>query len=134
MTKQNKLVIPLPLVTLNEYIKQERSSRFNGSSLKRKYTNICAMAIKQEMRRGVAFDWPTRLRFTWYWYNKRSDPDNIAFQRKFIFDGMMAAGFLESDGWSNMHEGFSDYFALDRHNPRVEIEEEPFSGTVKVNR
>jgi Holliday junction resolvase RusA-like endonuclease len=75
------------------------------------------------MRDGVKFEIPTRLKFNWYMPNKKQDPDNISFQKKFVLDGMIKAKFLENDGWKQIL-GFSDYFDVDKDNPRVEIEVE----------
>ncbi|MEG0601313.1 MAG: RusA family crossover junction endodeoxyribonuclease [Vagococcus sp.] len=119
----NRIVIPLPLMTLNEYTNEQRRNRFGGASAKKKQTAICEFYVKQAMRDGVTFEIPTRLKFNWYMPNKKQDPDNIAFQKKFVLDGMIKAKFLENDGWKQIL-GFSDYFEVDKENPRVEIEVE----------
>lgn len=55
---------------------------------------------------------------------RKKDPDNIAFAKKFIFDGMMEAGFIENDNL-NYIEGFSDYFIVDKdEESRVIVEVE----------
>lgn len=120
--KNNVIVIPLPLMSLNQYIQSERGNRFGGAKVKKQATATCQLAVKAAMNKGVRFSWDLPLQFDWYWYNKRTDPDNIAFQHKFIFDGMMAAGFLDNDNWAHIH-GFVDTFAVDKANPRVEITE-----------
>ena len=54
--------------------------------------------------------------------DKRTDPDNIAAGgRKVILDGLVEGGILPDDGWGDV-EGFSDTFAVDKENPRVEVE------------
>lgn len=63
---------------------------------------------------------PSTLHFHWYRKNKKVDPDNIAFAKKYILDGIVAAEALPNDGWSEVL-GFSDSFSVDKENPRVEI-------------
>lgn len=67
-----------------------------------------------------ALDQPLHFHFTWYCPNKRKDPDNISFAKKFILDGLQVAGVIENDGWKQI-AGFSDAFYLDKQNPRVEL-------------
>ena len=55
------------------------------------------------------------------------DKDNIAFAKKFIQDSLVHAGVLANDGW-NQIEGFTDDFAVDPKNPRVEVTIEIFEG------
>ena len=118
----DKIVIPLPLMTLNEYIGAERGNRFNGARIKQQTTETVRLFVTRAMHDGVQFKWGKPLRFDWYWYDKRTDPDNIAFQHKFVFDGMMAAGFLENDNWAHIVE-LHDRFFIDKVNPRVEVSE-----------
>lgn len=63
---------------------------------------------------------PVDLRFDWYAGDKKTDKDNIAFQRKFIFDGFIKSGLLKNDGWKQIGN-WEDYFYIDKENPRVEI-------------
>lgn len=75
------------------------------------------------MRDGFEIkDQPTTLRFVWYCKNRREDPDNIHFKKKFILDGAVNAGLLENDGWRQI-AGFEDVFKVDKGNVRVEITE-----------
>ncbi len=32
----------------------------------------------------------------------RTDPDNIAFAQKFVFDGLQESGVLRGDGWKDI--------------------------------
>lgn len=63
---------------------------------------------------------PASFKFDWYVENKKTDKDNIAFQRKFIFDGFIKAGLLKNDGWKEIGD-WEDNFFIDKNNPRVEI-------------
>lgn len=60
------------------------------------------------------------IEFNWYCANKKQDPDNIAFQQKFILDGMVKAGLIENDGWKQIRK-LAHNFEVDKNNPRVEI-------------
>lgn len=118
-----KIIIPLPLATLNEYTNDQRTNIYRGAKTKKKATNKCAKHVQYAMGEGIQFLFPCRLKFTWFDKDRKKDPDNIAFQKKFVLDGMVAAGFMENDGWKQI-KGFSDYFFVDKENPRVEIEME----------
>ena len=66
------------------------------------------------------------LHITWYCKDKRRDPDNVAAAVKFIWDGLVAAGVIENDGWTQ-NAGWTNRFEVDEDNPRVEIELEEVS-------
>ncbi len=64
-----------------------------------------------------------KLKFTWYARRTTvKDADNIAFAKKFVLDGFMKAGILGNDNRKHI-TGFQDEFAVDKRNPRVEIDE-----------
>ena len=111
---ENIIIIPLPLCSLNEYIKAERSNRYKAANIKKSETFYCATEIHNAMKDGVQFDWPAILRFTWIVNNRRQDPDNIAFSKKFILDGMQKSGFIENDNLNNIL-GFIDDFIVDKN-------------------
>jgi len=52
---------------------------------------------------------------------------NIAFAKKFIQDSLVQMGVLENDGWKHI-EYFTDSFAVDPKNPRVEVVIEDYEG------
>lgn len=120
MTTENSIMIPMPLVTLNEYINAERRSRYTAARLKKISTATCEDFTRKAMQAGVKFNWPVTLGLDWYMKNKRQDPDNIAFQKKFILDGFQKAGFMANDNWAHLN-GFVDRFFIDKELPRVEI-------------
>jgi Holliday junction resolvase RusA-like endonuclease len=113
-----KLIIPGELTDLNAYIAAERGNRYAGAKIKAEMTDYVAWiakSLKTEIRT------PVRITYHWYCKNKRKDKSNIAFAKKFIEDGLVAAGVLKNDGWNDI-EGFSDEFYVDKANPRVEVE------------
>lgn len=114
-------MIPGPLPGLNDYIDANRTNRNKGASLKRSAQNIVILCAKKQLR-GFRPKGPVWMTYTWYERDRRRDKSNIcAFGRKVIEDGLVKAGVLKNDGWADI-EGFSDRFAVDKHNPRVEIE------------
>lgn len=116
-----KIEIPMPATDLNSFINLQRRSKYAGAGIKKRETTAAAKAIRKEMDTGKRFTWPARLRFTWHLPNRRRDPDNIAFMKKFILDGMQSAGFIENDNLKCII-GFVDEFRVDGRNT-VEIEE-----------
>ena len=102
-----------PITTLNEYIKAERSrkGKYIASKIKRDITNnihnICKVK-RFELPNGRFF-----VHFTWVIPNLKQDPDNVAFGKKFVLDGMVNADVLLNDGMAQIG-GFTDNFELDR--------------------
>ncbi|MEG1433063.1 hypothetical protein [Eubacterium sp.] len=111
---EEKIIYPLDgMATLNVYIDAERSNRYKAAKIKRDATDICDFSTRKAMREGVSFPWPCRIKFTWILKDKRKDPDNVAFAKKFILDGMQQAGFLKNDSLKYI-EGFTDCFEVIR--------------------
>jgi Holliday junction resolvase RusA-like endonuclease len=102
--------------SLNEYIKVERTNRYAAAKMKKDYTyQTKYIAMGQEKIKT-----PCKLRFTWYIKNKRVDPDNTAFAKKFALDGLVKAGILEDDTHKHIL-GFEDIFIVS-DKPKLEIE------------
>ena len=102
--------------SLNEYVCAERRNRYAGASIKRKETE----RVKRAARTLPHVDAPVRVAFLWVEPNKRRDVDNVAFAKKFILDGLVAAGVLDDDDPAHVR-GFSDTFDYDKDAPRVEV-------------
>ena len=79
--------------TLNEFINVTRTNRFMSAKIKRVETEVVRLALLNKQ----PFKTPVRLKFTWLCKNKRIDPDNRAFAKKFILDGAVKAHVLEDD-------------------------------------
>jgi len=112
-----KFTIQGELTDLNSYIKAERSNRFFGASIKKKNTDE---VIKQLSRKSKVEKYPVSINITWYVKDYRKDPDNIAFAKKFLLDGMVKAGILENDTMKHI-KSFNDTFIVDK-NTKIEIE------------
>lgn len=58
--------------------------------------------------------------FTWRCKNRRKDKDNIAFAIKYIFDGMVEAGFIPDDNWDYIGD-ISHKHVIDKDNVGVDV-------------
>ena len=118
-----EITIPQELMDLNNYINAERTNRFKAAKIKKEQTAIVAHEMKMAMMDGLEFsqeDFPLDFEFHWFVKNKRKDKDNIVFAKKFIFDGMIASGIIENDGWKEIGS-FKYVVTVDNEFPRVEI-------------
>lgn len=94
--------------------------------MKRKAQNVIGHMIKSQLR-GVHFTRPVVIRYLWIEPNRRRDKDNVAFAKKFIQDALVANNVLKNDGWAEI-EHFTDDFAVDQKNPRIEVTIQEFEG------
>lgn len=58
------------------------------------------------------------ISFQWQELNRQRDPDNIAFAKKFVMDGLVQAKVLKNDGWNEV-EGWTDTFVVNKNDPGV---------------
>lgn len=115
-----KLTIPIPLITLNQYINAERTNKFKAAKIKKDMTSICERHSRVAKNKGLVIETPFKATFEWFMKDKRQDLDNIAFQKKFILDGMIKAKLIENDGYKQ-HRQSEDIYLIDKENQRVEI-------------
>lgn len=111
-----KLVIPGTLPTMNEIVEASKQHWSKYSKMKHTYTDLVAWKAKTLPVLGKV-----DVVITWYCKNRRMDKDNIMAGQKFIFDGLVAVGRLENDGWKQIGD-ITHRFRVDKHNPRVEVE------------
>lgn len=117
-----KLVIPGRLPGLNEYIAAERTNRYRAAAMKRDAERLVLLHTKKCLRKWRQTGRPVLMRYTWYEKDRRRDMDNIsAYGRKVIQDALVKGGYLKGDGWQHVI-GFTDSFAVDKKNPRIEVE------------
>lgn len=106
------LWIPGRLPGLNEIIDASKGAGGTGrkyAAIKRKLTNDIALLAKVAKLGQFR-----RLFIEFYWREKdrRRDPDNVAAGgRKFAIDGLVAAGVIRNDGWTEI-AGWSDRFQV----------------------
>lgn len=80
--------------TLNEYIDCERGSTIAAAAMKKKCTEqVKEQCLSQKIKSVMG---KVDLLFEWH-SSTRHDPDNVAFAKKFILDGLQTAGVLEND-------------------------------------
>lgn len=114
-----RLIISGELTDLNTYVRAERGNKYAGASLKEKDTNRVYWECKSQKLKPINV--PVRVECMWFCKNKKKDKDNTSFAKKGILDGLVKAGVLENDGWDQI-VGFQDSFAVDKKNPRVEVD------------
>lgn len=112
-----KIIIPGEFITLNEYIKAERTNKYLAAKMKKNET------LRVQYETNDVYPLPGgKLDYTFHWYRKdrRTDPDNIFHSSKQIFDGLQASGVIEGDGWKQIGKITHECF-VDKEHPRVEI-------------
>lgn len=114
------LIIPGKLPGLNDYIRACRGSRYGGAQMAKSAEKVIKAAAKPQLR-GIHFNRPVVMHYTWVEPDRKRDKDNIAFAKKFIQDSLVQLDVLRNDGWKEI-ENFTDTFDVDPENPRVEIE------------
>jgi hypothetical protein len=95
---------------------------YGYSKLKRKWTDDVALLAKAARLPKV-----TRARFSFQWFerSRRRNPDNFcAGGRKMILDGLVNAGVLENDGWTQI-VGWRDEWVLHLSLSGVAVQIEP---------
>ena len=116
-----KIVIPGELPDLNTIIAESKRGRGKWqpyNEIKQEYTNIVAWIAKSEIKEKLE---KIDLEITWICKNRRKDKDNImAGGLKMILDGLVVAGVIKNDGWSEIGS-INNHFEVDKDNPRVEV-------------
>ena len=113
-------VFPGEMTSLNDYISVERTNRFMAASVKKAETEGIALLARNAA--PIPDDaYPVSVYFKWYVKDRRKDPDNIAYAKKFILDGLQDAGIITNDSFKCISH-FSDDFFVDKLEPRVEVE------------
>ena len=116
---EHKLIIPGTLPGLNEFISAERTNKHKAAALKRQTERLISLMAATQLK-GLRLSRPVIMRYLWVEPNRRRDKDNIAFAKKFVQDALVSCGYLPDDGWRQI-EHFTDDFAVDAKNPRVEV-------------
>lgn len=111
-----KITIPGEMPGMNEIIEAAKSHYHAYNKMKRENTDLVTWTAQKVPEKKRVF-----LKITWVAKNKRRDPDNIAAAVKFIWDGLVEAGVIKNDGWSE-NGGWSNEFEVDSKNPRIEVE------------
>lgn len=116
-----RVTIPGRMPSLNEYIEAERRNRYVAAQMKSEKQYFAGLYIRKALP-GIHIDVPVWIHYHWYEPNKRRDKSNAcAFGRKVIEDALVQQHVLRDDGWDEI-AGFQDHFAVDKDNPRIEVE------------
>jgi Holliday junction resolvase RusA-like endonuclease len=105
----------MKLPSLNEYIRECRTNRFQAAKMKRDMEQAIAVYIWRLPR----FEHPVHINFIWTEENRKRDYDNIAAGgRKFILDALVKCGKLKDDN-RRFVTGFQDTF---RYGEKANVE------------
>jgi Holliday junction resolvase RusA-like endonuclease len=94
--------------SLNNYISAERTNRYKAAALKKAQTQLVYYQV-----RGLKIETPCKIKMTWHIKDKRTDPDNIAFAKKYILDGLVQANVIPDDTFAHI-KGFVDEFVVSK--------------------
>ena len=109
------------LPSMNEAFDAARGGKFIEAKLRNDCEKLIIPSIKHDLKRWKPTP-PVLLHYTFFEKNKRRDKDNVSgYAHKVIQDSLVKAGVLDGDGW-NYIEGYDDTFAVDKDNPRIEVE------------
>jgi Holliday junction resolvase RusA-like endonuclease len=119
---KQKFVIEGRLASLNDYVLACRTSPWKGNKFKHEQQEKVNNAIKEScLYRVDANALPIKATFVFYEQNQKRDLDNISgWAHKAVMDALVTSGILENDGWKQI-VGYTDYFYIDKENPRIEI-------------
>lgn len=111
------IVIKGELTDLNKFIEADRKNRYSGARVKKENTEYVMWQTKGLQK---ITHYPLHVHITWFTRNTRVDPDNTAFAKKFILDGLVENHIIKDDGRKQI-SGFADEFEVDERNPRIVI-------------
>jgi Holliday junction resolvase RusA-like endonuclease len=115
------LIIKTKFPDFNDYDRAARSkSYYAAADMKKTFTEIAARECQVQKIQPVE---SAHFRFIWTEANKKRDPDNIIFAKKFIMDGLQEAGILTNDGWSQIRGIIDEFEAGNEYKVTVEIRE-----------
>lgn len=112
------IVIKGELTDLNKFIETERKNRYEGARMKKENTEYVMWKTKGLEKIN---HYPLHVHITWTTRNLKIDPDNVAFAKKFILDGLKNNGIIKDDS-RKFISGFSDSFEVDQTDPRIKIQ------------
>lgn len=113
------LTVPGRFPGLNDYVDACKNPR-GRARVKRECDEMVAWAVmSSDVPRLKP---PVKVTVDCYEPNRRRDKDNVhAMARKFVLDGLQAAGVIGNDNWDWIPELTGGSVQLDRLYPRVEI-------------
>jgi Holliday junction resolvase RusA-like endonuclease len=82
----------MKFTSLNEVINESKKHWAKYSGFKKKHTDAVAFQAPR-----LQIDYRVDFHFEWHPKDKRKDHDNIAFNSKTLFDGMVDKGTIKTD-------------------------------------
>lgn len=116
----HKIVIPGRFPSLNEWVEANRKRHgcwSAGNDMKQRDQR----EIRKHIPHGLKFKHRIFIEYNFFEPNTRRDKDNISgYFHKIFQDALVECGALEDDDWKHIR-GMTDYFEVDKGNPRIEI-------------
>ena len=115
-----RIVIPGRFPGLNDFIDANR--RRNGNwSAGNKMKQADQATIRKYLPKGLHYKKAIFIEYNFYEPNTRRDKDNISgYFHKVFQDALVQEGIIDNDSWKYIR-GMTDYFEVDRLNPRIEV-------------
>lgn len=114
-----KFTIEGRLDGLNEFIKANRTNKYQGNTMKQRNEKAVLLAIRAAKLKPIE-KYPVELQIAWFEPNKRRDCDNVTFGIKYIQDALVTAGILKDDSQKYISK-LNHEVKMDRNNPRIEV-------------
>ena len=102
---------------LNDFLAATNRHRLMGNEMKQTQTELVAWMAKTQL---PVFTEQINLKFIYREKNRKRDKDNVAFAKKFIFDGLVVAGRIPNDTWAWIGD-WSETFEVDAQNPGITV-------------
>jgi len=125
--------IPVRMPGLNEFLEQAYISRYLAGQMKKEWTELSSLYARQA--KLGHFTEPITVEFHWYEPNYKRDQDNVAFAKKFIFDGLQDKQYpvITNDNYKWV-KGFSDAFHYEgKEGVRVVMKEVEYVRTINMD-
>ena len=117
---KQKLIIKGRLASLNDYIKACRTSPWKGNKFKQEEQDKVKKYIGESGLKRID-EYPLQVTFLFYEQTHKRDLDNISgWAHKAVMDTLKDEDIIENDGWKQIY-GYTDYFFIDKENPRIEV-------------
>ena len=102
--------------------RQNRNPKSNAEArMRRQYEDNIIIQARRDLKRWRASG-KVILHYVFFEKNRCRDLDNISgYAHKLVQDALVKAGYLANDGWNDI-AGYTDTFAVDKRNPRIEVE------------
>lgn len=114
MKDKYQLYIEGELPNLNDVIKASKTHWSNYSTEKETFTLLVTSEARKQLK-GVNLNSSVNITMIWIVKDKKKDPDNIAFAKKYILDGLTTAGVLKNDNLNHV-VSFNDQFCLEKNS------------------